>query len=237
MYFLKELTFDWMDMLNFFERPFRAKFIPSKIWDDLDKYKNDSTGLCNYSKKWRTKIEWKERKTNKKQKYIAVGGEYDSQSRQCIVQIYTNNFNTVKFTTASWDRFKFKYIQVLMHEIIHFMQYDRRGDEWSNYVLPYKKVKQNKKNEERKYLSEFDEIQAYAHCILLDFKTNKPNTPTSELISRSKTCKTDSTTLQYILKVFDYDYRNNQAIPKLMQQIGKWERKYDRKIRACRRPK
>lgn len=238
MRFLKELTFDWMDMLNFLERPFRAKFVPAKVWDDLDKYKNDSVGLVNYSKKWRTKIEWLEDTSNKKlwKEYLAIGGEYDAEARQCILQIYTNDFNRFKFTSDSWDKFKFKFIQVLMHELIHFMQYDRRNDEWSQYVVPYKKVGNYKKDAERRYLSEFDEIQAYANCVLLDFKVNKPNIPISELISRSKKYK-DSKTLHYILKTFNYDYRNNRAIPMILQQIAKWDRKYERNIRACRRPK
>jgi hypothetical protein len=47
------------------------------------------------------------------------------------------------------------------------------------------------------------------------------------LLSRCKTHR-DSRTLHYILKTFDYDFKNNAAIPKLMQQIVKWERKYNR---------
>lgn len=238
MRFLKELHFDWLEMLNFYERPFRAKLIPAKVWDDLDRYRNDSVGLVNYSKKWRTKIEWREEKSKAKlwQEYIAVGGEYDAETRQCILQIHTTNFDRFKFTEDSWDKFKYKYLQVIMHEMIHFMQYDRRNDEWSQYVVPYKKVGNQKKDAERRYLSEFDEIQAYAHCVLLDFKVNKPNISINELITRSKKHQ-DSKTLHYILKTFNYDYRNNQAIPKILQQIAKWDRKYERKIRSCRRPK
>lgn len=238
MRFLKELKFDWLDMLNFFERPFRAKFIPAKVWEDLDKYKNDSVGLANYAKKWRTKIEWLEEKSKAKfyETHIAVGGEYDAETRQCIIQIHTIHYDKFKFTDQSWDKFKFKFIQVIMHELIHFMQYDRRNDEWSQYVVPYKKVGNNRKDSERRYLSEFDEIQAYAHCVLLDFKVNKPNIAINDLISRSKKYR-DSKTLHYILKTFDYDYRNNQAIPKILQEIAKWDRKYERKIRACRKPK
>jgi len=227
-----------MELLNFYERPFRASFIPAKVWRDLDCYKNDSVGLANYFKKWRTKIEWCKEKSKAKlyQTYIAIGGEYDAEARQCILLIHTTKFDTFSFTNESWERFKFKLIQVEMHELIHFMQYDRRYDEWSHYVLPYKKVKHEKKDSERRYLSEFDEIQAYAHCVLLDYKMFRPNMEVSYLISRSKTHR-DSRTLHYILKTFDYDYRNNHAIPKLMNQIMKWDRKYQRLIRSSRRPK
>lgn len=238
MKFLQEANFDWLDMLNFVERPFRAKLIPSKVWIDLDKYRNDSKGLSNYFKKWRSCIQFLPSKSNAKMydKYIAVGGEYDPEKRQCIVQIHTINYDSFKFTEDTWARFKFKLVQVLMHEMIHFMQYDRRGDEWSNYVVPYKTVGHLKIDSERRYLSEFDEIQAYAHCIWLDYKMFHPSISVDDLLARSKVQR-DSKTLHYILKTFNYDYRNNEAIPKIIQQIGKWDRKYHRTIRVNRRPK
>lgn len=229
MHFLRNIEIDWMDMLNFYERPFRAKLIPAKVWNDLDKYKNDPVGLTNYCKKWRCKVEWLKEpsKAELYKKYVAIGGEYDAETRQVILQIYTTKYSTFEFTQDSWDKFKYKFFQVLMHELIHFMQYDRRADEWSNYVVPYKKIGHAKKDKERRYLSEFDEIQAYAHCVLLDFKCFKPKVPVETLMARAKK-RHDSKTLRYILKTFDYDYKNNVAIPKLMQQIIKWERKYNR---------
>lgn len=227
MKFLETATYDWMDLLNFYERPFRAKLIPAKVWKDLDRYRNDSIGLVNYCKKWRTKVEFKEEPSKAKvwQNYVGVGGEYDPQSRQCIMQVHSIKFDRHQFTDQSWERFKYRFIQTLMHELIHFMQYDRRDDEWSNYVLPHKKVGHEKKDAERRYLSEFDEIQAYAHCIFLDFKVFRPRVDIETLIGRAKK-KRDSKTLHYYLKTFNYDYKNNHAIPKLMQQILKWDRKY-----------
>lgn len=229
MKFLENAQFDWMDLLNFHERPFRAKLIPAKVWEDLDNYRNDSVGLSNYFKKWRTKLNWKPVPSKAKmyETYLAVGGEYSPDDRQIELHIYTLNFDKFPFTDKTWDKFKYKLLQVEMHELIHFMQYDRRGNEWSNYIVPYKKVGTAKVDRERKYLSEFDEIQAYAHCVFLDFKTKRPNTDVDTLLSRSKTHR-DSPTLNYFLKTFNYDYRNNAAIPKIMQQIGKWERKYKR---------
>ena len=236
MYFLETATFDWMDLLNFHERPFRAKYIPAKVWKDLDRYRNDSVGLANYFKKWRTRIEWFKEKSNAKMfdNYVCVGGEYSPEDRQCVIQIYTHYYNNFNFTDSSWKQFKYKVIQVHMHELIHFMQYDRRYDEWSNYVVPYKKVGHAKVDKERKYLSEFDEIQAYAHCVLLDYKFYKPKYSTEQLISRS-TKHHDSKTLHYFLKTFNYDYKNNVAVHKIIQQIIKWDRKYDRVIRASKR--
>ena len=229
MNYLEKADFDWMDLLNFYERPFRAKLIPAKVWVDLDSYKHDSIGLANYARKWRTKIEWRNEKSKAKwaTNYVAIGGEYSPDDRQITLQIYTKKFNNFPFTDKSWSSFKMRFIQTLMHEIIHFMQYDRRGDEWSNYVVPYKKVGIAKKDEQRAYLSEFDEIQAYAHCVYLDFKMRRPKVDISVLLNRYKT-KRDSSTLHYFLKTFDYDLRNNIATRKIIDQIGKWDRKYNR---------
>jgi hypothetical protein len=227
MVFLEKLNFDWMELLNFSERPFRAKLIPSKVWRDLDEYINDSEGLSNYFKKWRTRLEFREPTKKSKSKYVYVGGEYAPDERQCCIQIYSPNFDKHQFTDKTWAKFKYRVIQTLMHELIHFMQYDRRCDEYSNYVLPHKKVGHSLKDAERKYLSEFDEIQAYAHCVYLDIKTNHPTREISKLLDMKRLKnRCPSTTLKYILKTFNYDFRNNHAIPKLFQHVLKWDRKY-----------
>jgi len=229
MQFLENADYDWIGLLNFYERPFRAKLNPAKVWKDLDKYENDSIGLSNYVKKWRTKIEWISQKSKAKvyKDFIAIGGEYSPEDRQCTLIIHSVNFDNHTFTCESWDRFKYRLIQTLMHELIHFMQFDRRDDSYSNYVVPYKRVGHKKKDEERRYLSEFDEIQAYAHCVFLDFKMFKPNVDVDTLLDRCKK-KVDSRTLHYFLKTFDYDFRNNESPRKIIDQIGKWERKYNR---------
>lgn len=227
MNFLEQSNFDWMELLNFTERPFRAKLNPSKLWRDLDEYKNDSVGLSNYFKKWRTKVEFRKPITKKPTKYVYVGGEYSPDDRQCCIQIYTLDFNTHKFEQKNWEKFKYRVIQTLMHEMIHFMQYDRRNDEYSNYILPHKKVGHSLKDAERRYLSEFDEIQAYAHCAFLDLKMKYPTLPVSGFLQIKKLKERSvSSTLKYYLKTFNYDSRNNMAISKLFQQILKWERKY-----------
>ena len=114
MNFLENCDYDWLDLLNFNERPFRAKLIPSKVWKDLDRYRNDSVGLINYCKKWRTRVEFRPEKSKAKfyETHIAIGGEYGPEERQCIIQIHTDYYDTFKFTDSSWDKFKFKFIQV-----------------------------------------------------------------------------------------------------------------------------
>lgn len=224
MNFLQQLKLDFIDLLPFYERPFRAKFIPSKIWDDLDLYKNDSIGLSNYCKKWRTKVQFRKRGRSKLyDKVVAIGGEYDCIDRQMYLQIYELDFDKFKFTENTWNRFKFKFLQVMMHELIHFMQYDRRYDEPTNYILPYRTVGKRAIDNERRYLSDFDEIQAYAHCVYLELKCFHPKRSVQDLSVNKRSL---SNSFSYYLKTFDKDCRNNHAINKLLQQVWKWENKY-----------
>lgn len=231
MKFLETSNFNWMELLNFSEQPFRAKLIPAKVWKDMDKYKNDSVGLANYVKKWRTRIEWLPKTSSKLKSdvYISVGGEYDPHGRRITISVYEMDFNKFHFTKASWIRFKFRFIQTLMHEMIHFMQFDRRDDQWSSYVIPYKKVGDKEKNSHRRYLSNFDEIQAYAHCVYLDFRMRRPTIDLNTLLKRHKK-KKDSNTLHYFMSTFNYDFKHNPATKKIIQQIAKWDRKYSRMI-------
>lgn len=229
MTYLESCNIDFIDLLPFGERPCRAKLIPSKVWSDLDSYKNDSKGLQNYCKKWRTSVKFVKQKSKAKvwDEVIAVGGEY--WDRQCTVFIHTKKFDNFSFTDSTWQRFKFKFIQTLMHELIHFMQYDRRYDESTEYYLPHKQTGSKRIDEERKYYSHFDEIQAYAHCIYLDYKMLCPHQPVDYLLSSSKRNRSNSPTLTEIYKTFGHDFTGNkQVIEKLFKEILRWEKRYNK---------
>lgn len=230
MSFLKQINFDFIDFLPFAERPCRAKFVPSKVWDDLDSYRNNSKALVNYCKKWRTAVKFVPNKSKSKfyQKYIAISGEY--WERQNTIIIHSSHFDTFKFEESSWDRFKYKFIQTLMHEFIHFMQYDRRYEEPSYCYYPYKRTRSAAKNEDRRYYSNFDEVQAYAHCIWLDIKVKCPNEEIHSLISKDKV---PSPTLTSIFKTFDYDTSNNEVFNKLYREIIRWDNRYQKQFKSA----
>ena len=232
MNFIQKLDFDWIEFLNFYDRPFRAKFVPKKMWSDLDNYRSDLLGLKNYFKKWKTKIIFKKQPSSAVyKKYILIGGEYDPIERQCSIFIYNSKPESNKFSDASWSSFKKRLMQTFMHELIHFMQFDRRDDNWSNYIVSYKHTSNPKKELERKYLSAFDEIQAYAHCVLIDFKINRPKSEVKTLLANYKS-KRASSTLNYFLRAFDYDFENNLAAQKIIKQIGKWDNRYNKELKS-----
>lgn len=225
MNFLQSLDYNFMDMLQFDELPFRAKFVPSKIWCDLDRYKNDATGLRNYFKKWRFSIVW--HKEKKLTKHISVGGGYYPDEGRSEIDIYTSpdtNFNQYKFTQSSWNRFKFRVIQVSMHELIHCKQYYGKNEFYSASKVYYKKTGVKQIDDNRDYHAGRDEIDAYAHCVYLDFKMRRPTIPIADLIRYAQTYKV-SKNLTGIQKVFKTD-QNNEVIPLLLRKILVWDRKY-----------
>jgi hypothetical protein len=228
MKYIQSLRFDFIEMLNFAERPFRATFIPGKIWDDLDAYKNDSIGLRNYFRKWKCKVTFKQpNKQNRDGRYIPVGGFYLPDQNSVELDIYTTNYDKFEFTNLSWNRLKFKMIQVMMHELIHCRQYMGKHEDFAASVVKFHKTGVSKIDENRHYHSGRDEIEAYAHCIYLDFKMYKPTISVIDLIRRSRH-KRDSVTFAGIIKLFGRDDRNNHALPLLIRKILTWERKYKR---------
>lgn len=234
MKYLQSLDFDFMKMLDFEELPFRAKFIPSKIWDDLDKYKNDATGLRNYFKKWRFSIVFHQEK--KPTKNISVGGGYYTDEGRSELDVWTSpdtSFNKYKFTDATWNRFKFRVIQVAMHEIIHCRQYYGKHEDYTKGKVYFKKTGIPKIDNNRDYHAGRDEIEAYAHCVYLDFKMKRPSIAIAELIRHAKTYRV-SKNLAGIQKVFQTD-KNNEVIPLLLRKILTWERKYQRTTRKASR--
>lgn len=228
MNFLEKINYDWIGFLNFNERPFRAKFVPKKVYSDLDRYKNNSRGLVNYFKKWRTKVEFVKPLSKKRSDFVAVGGEYDFYTDQCVMIVCSDKFDQHKFTDQSWDRFKQMIIQTLMHELIHFMQYQRRDGNFSSYYLKYKKSENKKTLEDQEYLSCFDEIQAYAHDCYVEIRCIKPSFNFDSLTINSTKGAKLGISMEYYLKTFQYTTSDNKVISKLFDQIKKWDRKYNK---------
>jgi hypothetical protein len=227
MKFVQNINFDFIEFLSFKERPFRAHFIPAKIWNDLDNYKNDATGLRNYFKKWRFRINW--HTETKPTKSIAVGGGYWTDKQYSELDIWTSpdtDFNHYKFTEASWNRFKYRVIQVAMHELIHCKQYYGKDEDYCASKVYYARTGIKRIDDTREYHAGRDEIEAYAHCVFLDFKTKRPSIPVATLIRHAKTYKV-SKNLSGIQRVFRTD-RHNEVIPLLLRKILVWERKYNR---------
>lgn len=109
---------------------------------------------------------------------FCVSGFYDyTRKRQSIELIlhYHEKYNFFIWFESSWEQFRFLIAQVLQHELVHKSQYQYRDDNSRGVALYYDikgTVKSNK--EYMDYLSELDEIDAYAHDIAMEIKHYYP---------------------------------------------------------------
>lgn len=218
------MNFDFVEFLSFHERPFRAILNPAKIYHDLEKFKNNPKRLRDYFKKFRTKIVFK--KDEKEDAYISISGEteWKNESPAIAIILYTDHYNTFKFSKDSWWQFKFVFLSIFLHEMIHMMQFVNRGNETSG-TARFIKTGNEKIDFKREYHSDKDEIQAHAFQVWLDYKTSRSILP---IETRVKHClkRNYSSHLDSILKIFDYDF-DNSALRQLSKEIIRWESRWN----------
>lgn len=105
---------------------------------------------------------------------ISIGGSFDHEKRgkQIELDVYLNPHQK-KF---GWNEYNtpgimFLLRQVLQHELIHQYQMQHRQEESRGMVTYYSVVSRDPaKQEECDYLSELDEIDAYAHDIAMEIR-------------------------------------------------------------------
>lgn len=197
-----KLDVDFIEILKFKKRPFRAKFNPQTVFLSLDRYKNNIQGLRHYLRQFKVSVE------RESDRVITVGGEFDFVKGRIVLYLY-GDYESRKFTKNEWEMFKFRVIQTLMHEIIHWRQFEKRGHNHSkicNFVSEHK---------EAPYHSLKDEIQAYAHCIFLENLRDNDESYGGE-------------TYNHIFHtVFDHNPKN-EALSMILEEIRRWKRLYSK---------
>lgn len=100
---------------------------------------------------------------------FSVGGSFDiERKRQSIELDLFFRTKTFKWDDHNKQEFKFLVSQVLQHELIHRYQHTSRPDNYQSIL--YFSIESNRHGDQKEldYLSEFDEIEAYAHDIALE---------------------------------------------------------------------
>ena len=97
---------------------------------------------------------------------ISLSGMFDSERKRqpiCVTLLFSSKSEDYTWNEKSRHRFMFELGQVLQHEMIHKSQNEHRlgGETGFN-------VEQDKISQQRTYLSNKDEIGAYAHDIALE---------------------------------------------------------------------
>jgi hypothetical protein len=120
---------------------------------------------------------------------FSVAGLYDMESdRKYVILNFAKKYKAFKITEKNWKDFKFATSQVCQHELIHQLQWNRRpmDDDFESEPLEFRN-KDSSKEEEREYLSDVDEIDAYGHDIAMEIRYFYPNkNPYSVLRSLSR---------------------------------------------------
>lgn len=192
------------------------RFVPSELWVELDKYRNNPTGMKRYLAKNHKTILHTEYITKKQ---IDVAGEFAMDEEK--MQVFT--IRPATMDDKLWEKFKFEVIITMMHEHIHFMQWMYDENEF-DFVLLHKEDKNVDLQEEREYYACWSEIQAYAHCILMEIKARNVNLPAHKALT-AKRIGYYSPTLKNIRSKFDgFDY----PIKYLYREVLRWEKRYER---------
>lgn len=103
---------------------------------------------------------------------IIISGEFDVERKRqnILLRLYFKvGKNKYRWNDENWKSFRFLTSQVLQHELIHRHQHLSRPEEAHRFVEYYPVAASNPMHQkEMDYLSELDEIEAYAHDLALE---------------------------------------------------------------------
>ena len=124
---------------------------------------------------------------------FTVSGLYDMFfDKKYIILNFSNKTNTIVFNRHTIEPFFFLVSQTIQHETIHQNQWMNRdaGDEAVKLDF---RIMNGTAAEEKEYLSDIDEIDAYAHDIAMEIKRYYPNRNPYEVLKNiQKTRKLSS---------------------------------------------
>jgi hypothetical protein len=102
---------------------------------------------------------------------FSVSGLYDMDSDvKYVILNFPKECKTFNITNDVWREFKFAVSQVCQHETIHQLQWQHRDvDLGESYALDFRNLS-GTMAEEKEYLADADEIDAYGHDIAMEIK-------------------------------------------------------------------
>ena len=115
---------------------------------------------------------------------FSFGGEYDQQEDRINIEFLVprDAFDNFELGEDRWKEFKFLINQNLQHEMIHRVQTLNRNDtHWCKYYKieakgPFHRL------EERVYLSDIDEVEAFAHDLAMEIEFYYPKSKIDEVL-------------------------------------------------------
>lgn len=106
---------------------------------------------------------------------FTFGGLYDmTTNKKYVILNVSSAVKTLNLSRADFSSFKFLLSQTIQHETIHQLQWQHRDQVEDPVKLDFRNI-HGTITEEREYLSDKDEIDAYAHDIAMELKFYYPN--------------------------------------------------------------
>ena len=114
---------------------------------------------------------------------FSVSGLYDMDTnKRYIVLNFPKSYKTFSIDDEKWKEFKFAVSQVCQHEAIHQNQWQHRDyKEEGGLSLDFRNMIGDL-DEDREYLSDIDEIDAYGHDIAMEIKYCYPKKDPYEVL-------------------------------------------------------
>lgn len=113
---------------------------------------------------------------------ISVSGLYDMEEDiKYIILNFPKETKHYTLTKDNWREFKFAVSQVCQHETIHQLQWQNRETDGEPCSIDFRNLT-GTISEEKEYLADIDEIDAYGHDIAMEIKFCYPKKDPYEIL-------------------------------------------------------
>ena len=214
MRYLQTLNYDFNELLGLEGKT----FIPSEVFNKG--IKKDFISLKRYLSKLGITLSYIVDKKLRKRD-VVVSGEFDGETDKIIVYISTykgmcnvnyNRYKRIKTVT--------EIIITVMHELIHRKQYEYRGTLNDKHYL-FNRTGDPKLDEEYEYMSDTDEVPAFAHCAYTELKIQNPNSTIRQAL-RNRKAKSD------VVELYKSMYKpHSDTMIEFYKALFRWERLYN----------
>lgn len=161
---------------------------------------------------------------------IIVTGAYAPWRKRQNIEVYLNykpGSKRVIVTKDVWKQLRFDLSQTLQHELVHRMQCEHikiPSEDWEDHACKVysSNARIPAKRDAQEYYGDTEEIEAHAHCIMMELKYFAPRTDPIKLLQRGKRIpKKKSPTLYDYLDTYDNDM-SHPVIKRLLKKTVYW---------------
>ena len=161
---------------------------------------------------------------------IVVTGAYAPWRQRQNIEVYLTykpSEKRVLITKKIWKKLRFDLSQTLQHELVHRMQCAHikvPSDDWEDHacIVYSSNARVPAKRDAQEYYGSTEEIEAHAHCIMMELKYFSPRTDPIKLLQRGKGVpKKKSPTLYDYLETYDRNM-SHPVIKRLLKKTVYW---------------